>query len=119
MSFYSSVLRRRLLTTAKLGADFSIVYNGAEYKPGDTVTITASTTLTVKGNGKAKVTVIGAGGGGAGAVDSSLDYQGGNGGNGLWREQFAPALDTYGTPKCRKALRSDVSPRLDLRKGCL
>lgn len=82
MSFYSSVLRRRLLTIAKLGADFSILYNGVEYKLGDTVTITASTTITVKGNGKAKVTLIGAGGGGAGATDSTLDFQGGDGGDG-------------------------------------
>lgn len=81
MSYFSLTLRRRLFAIAVL-ADFSIIVNGVEYKPGDTVTITASTTVTVKGNGKAKVTLIGAGGGGAGATDSTLDYQGGDGGDG-------------------------------------
>lgn len=81
MSYFAFTVRRRLFAIAAL-ADFSIFVNGVEYKPGDTVIITASTTVTVKGNGKAKVTLIGAGGGGAGALDSSLDYQGGSGGDG-------------------------------------
>lgn len=84
MSYFALTMRRRLFTIAAL-ATFSIIVNGVEYNPGDTVTITASTTVTIKGKGKASVTLIGGGGGGAGFAgdtDNPEYFSGGDGGDG-------------------------------------
>lgn len=92
MSYFALTMRRRLFAIAAL-ADFSIIVNGVEYKPGDTVTITASTTVTIKGNGKASVTLIGGGGGGGDYIgDLSENYNcggdGGDGGTSIFTEEL-------------------------------